>query len=127
MEKAVLNQINEMTDQSALSRHEYLNPDFIPNHVDEDFCRKHAASGLAYDVLALIRTAQFAMENETSGVDLDKRGIAATLEIAGNMAFDLISRCETMEIAKGAGEAKTVTPYVTPDQKCMRAKSQEVS
>lgn len=80
-----------------MNRYTYLNPDFMPNHVDEKEVSRTRASGLAYDVQALITTAQFAMENDTSGRPFDQRGIAQTLEIAATMACDLIDRCEGLE------------------------------
>ncbi|MEL6642770.1 MAG: hypothetical protein AAFQ79_02450 [Pseudomonadota bacterium] len=83
--------------EPALSRYTYLNPEFMPDHVNEEFCRTHRASGLAYDLHAIIATAHAATENDNMGVPIDRRGIDKTLAIAVNIAGDLIDQCERLE------------------------------
>lgn len=79
------------------SRHVYLNPDFMPNYAAEEYCRTHRASGLAYEVRSIVAAAHSAFENDGSGIPMEERGIAPTLEIAVHMASDLIDLCETLE------------------------------
>ena len=86
--------------QPEVDEYTYLNQDFIPDHCEKEYVRKHRASGLAYDVNALIDTARFALENDTSGIPLDRRGIANTLEITSQIATDLIGICEMLEKPK---------------------------
>ncbi len=80
-----------------LGKYTYLNPDFMPDHLNEEYCREHRASGLAYDLNAIIKTAYAAVENDGLGLPLDRRGIGTTLNIAMNMAGDLIDACELLE------------------------------
>ena len=92
-------------DQPEIDTLHYLNTHFMPQHYDAEYMKLHRASGLAYDVNALIDTARFALENETSGIPLDRRGIANTLEITSRIASDLIVACEMLENPKQeAGE-----------------------
>lgn len=90
----------------TLCPHTFLNPDFEAPETNVEYCRKHRASGLGYDVLAMIDTARFALENDGSGVPLDRRGIATTLQIASRIAGDLIDACETLEKRDSSAPAK---------------------
>lgn len=77
----------------------YLNRGFRPAGISEEYLDKNWASSLAYDLHGLIETARYALENDTSGVAPDKRGISNTLEVAGYMLGDLIDACEILERA----------------------------
>lgn len=82
---------------NKLTKHDYLNPDYMPSYVNEDFAKKHPASSLAYDLHSLISTIWMAVENDGSGLPFEQRGIGTSLEIANAMASDLIERCEMVE------------------------------
>lgn len=84
-------------NKPEVDQHSYLNKDFMPQHVDKEYMRAHRASDLAYNVNALIDTARFALENDSSGIPLDRRGIASTLEVTSRIASDLIDACELLE------------------------------
>ena len=91
--------------EAALSRYTYLNPDFMPDHVNKECYRRRKASKLSYDLHALLSTLHAAAENDNLGVPMDQRGIDKTLEIAANMAGDLIDLCESVEAdARAKGE-----------------------
>ncbi|MEM9432218.1 MAG: hypothetical protein AAGA32_22580 [Pseudomonadota bacterium] len=83
--------------KEPLESYIFLNPGFEPDGIDLNHHRQHPVSELAHKVFALVETARFATENDTSGTPLDRRGIASTLEIVGFMASDLIIRCEELE------------------------------
>ena len=88
-----------------MTNHLFLNKDFMPSNVDSDYVAKHRASGLAHDVCALVDTARYAVENETSGTPLDQRGIASTLGFVSHLLGDLIDLCETLENTKKGASA----------------------
>lgn len=88
---------------SGLSRHSYLNPDFMPSGVGESHVRDHHASSLAGEVWAMISTIECAFD-AASNIPSQLDGISTTLGVAANMASDLIERCEFLE--RDLAEAK---------------------
>ena len=91
---------------SGLSRHTFLNPEFMPDGVNEDYCAKHRASGLACDVWALISTIEGAYDYSDCGPSSSGRGISTTLSLAANLASDLIEACEKLEKELAALKSK---------------------
>lgn len=92
---------------AALGNHTYRNPSFTPDPHGTPKDLPQRTMDMAYDVHALINTAKHAFGDNAGGSLMTQRGIESTLEIACNMASDLIDLCEDMMRAvEKAAEAK---------------------
>ena len=83
------------------SNRTFRNPAFVP-------LGSQAAGNATdhlYEVEALLRTALFAFQNDTTGVPMSARGIDSTLEVALNLLGDLASEIEDLQFKANATEA----------------------
>ena len=78
-------------------RYTFINEKFLPSYMKPEFAETHRASGLGYKVFALIEATRGAIESDVTGVPIDQRCIDTVLEIAMNVAGDLIDACEYLE------------------------------
>lgn len=86
-----------MAQQSILSRSTFLNPSYAPPGSDPEKVREGYATDITILAHGLTMTALLALENETSGVAMERRGIAQTLEVAGAILADLMDQTELLE------------------------------
>ena len=80
---------------TEISRHDYLNPNYMPNLVDEEWFEQHRTSDIACSVWALVSTIESAFGASSSPPSQD--GISGSLAVARKLADDLIKYCEHLE------------------------------